>query len=34
MPERHWKYSYPAVMAVCALISFALYRAFRRSGWL
>jgi magnesium transporter len=34
MPELHWKYSYPVLLAVMVTISLALYRAFRRSGWL
>jgi magnesium transporter len=34
LPELHWKYSYPVVLALMTLISMALYRAFRRSGWL
>jgi magnesium transporter len=34
MPELHWKYGYPGVLALCTLISLALYRGFRRSGWL
>lgn len=34
MPELHWKYSYPTVWAFCVLASIALYRVFRKSGWL
>jgi magnesium transporter len=34
MPELHWIFSYPLVLALMAGIVFALYRAFRRSGWL
>jgi len=34
MPELHWRFSYPALLAVVAGICFLLYRAFRRSGWL
>jgi magnesium transporter len=34
LPELHWKYGYPVVLALMIGISLALYRAFRRSGWL
>jgi magnesium transporter len=34
MPELHWKLGYPAVMVLIALICFALYRQFKRAGWL
>jgi magnesium transporter len=34
MPELHWKYGYPVVLAISIGVSLALYRAFRRSGWL
>ena len=34
LPELEWSYGYPVVLAVMALICLALYRAFRRSGWL
>jgi magnesium transporter len=34
MPERDWKYGYPAMFALTLAISVALYRAFRRNGWL
>jgi magnesium transporter len=34
MPELHWKFSYPAVLAICLVLSVILYRVFRRSGWL
>jgi magnesium transporter len=34
MPERDWRYGYPALVAVTLLISVFLYRAFRRNGWL
>jgi magnesium transporter len=34
MPELHWRFSYPLVLVVVAGICLALYRAFRRSGWL
>jgi magnesium transporter len=34
MPELGWKYGYPVVLAIAIAVSLALYRAFRRSGWL
>jgi magnesium transporter len=34
MPERDWRYGYPALVAVTLVISVFLYRAFRRNGWL
>jgi magnesium transporter len=34
MPELHWRFGYPAVLAVIVLICLALYRRFRRAGWL
>ncbi len=34
MPETGWRYGYPVVLALMVGISIALYRAFRRSGWL
>nr|WP_173083944.1 magnesium/cobalt transporter CorA [Phytohabitans rumicis] len=34
MPELDWTYGYPVVLAVMLTISLALYRLFRRSGWL
>jgi magnesium transporter len=34
MPELHWRFGYPIVMAVMVAGGFGLYRAFRRSGWL
>jgi len=34
MPELHWTYGYPLVLLVTACICFALYRAFKRNGWL
>jgi magnesium transporter len=34
MPELNWVYGYPIVLALCVCISIALYRFFRRSGWL
>ena len=34
MPELHWRYGYFVVLAVMAAGCLALYRAFKRSGWL
>jgi magnesium transporter len=34
MPELHWKYGYPAVLLVCALLGVAMLWYFRRKGWL
>jgi magnesium transporter len=34
MPELSWRYGYPAVLLVIAVACGALYRGFRRAGWL
>jgi magnesium transporter len=34
MPELHWHYGYPLVIAVILLVCSALYRGFKRNGWL
>jgi magnesium transporter len=34
MPELHWSYGYPVVLCIGIAFSVALYRGFRRSGWL
>jgi magnesium transporter len=34
MPELHWRYGYPLVLAVIAIACTLLYRRFKRSGWL
>lgn len=34
MPELHWVWSYPAVIAVMAVLEVLLYRTFKRRGWL
>ena len=34
MPELHWKFGYPIIFGVMLAVSVALYRGFRRSGWL
>jgi magnesium transporter len=34
MPELHWRYGYGMVIGVISVACSALYRGFRRSGWL
>ncbi len=34
MPELHWRYGYPLVLALTFLLCFVLHRGFRRNGWL
>ncbi|MGV2920720.1 magnesium and cobalt transport protein CorA [Streptomyces alfalfae] len=34
MPELHWQFGYPLVMGLIAAVCTALYRGFRRNGWL
>ncbi|WP_210587528.1 magnesium and cobalt transport protein CorA [Streptomyces sp. GESEQ-35] len=34
MPELHWQFGYPLVIAVISVACFSLYRGFRRNGWL
>jgi magnesium transporter len=34
MPELSWRFGYPAVLVLTALICVLLYRRFRRTGWL
>ena len=34
MPELRWELGYPAVLVLMAVICVALYRGFKRSGWL
>jgi magnesium transporter len=34
MPELHWHYGYPIVIAVILVACTALYVRFKRSGWL
>ena len=34
MPELTWRFGYPLVLAVMGALCVALYRQFRRSGWL
>lgn len=34
MPELHWTFGYPSVLAVMSVICLLLYRGFKKSGWL
>jgi magnesium transporter len=34
MPELRWRLGYPLALAVMAIVCAALYRSFRRNGWL
>ncbi|MET8452307.1 magnesium and cobalt transport protein CorA [Streptomyces sp. NPDC005209] len=34
MPELHWRFGYPLVITVISVACLALYRGFRRNGWL
>jgi magnesium transporter len=34
MPELHWRYGYLLALSLMALVAFALYRNFKRTGWL
>jgi len=34
MPETKWQYGYGMVVAFMGVLCLAMYRAFRRSGWL
>ena len=34
MPELHWLWSYPAVIALMAVLEVLLYRLFKRQGWM
>ena len=34
MPALEWELGFPVVLGVTALACLAIYRAFRRSGWL
>ena len=34
MPELHWRYGYFTVLILIALVCLALYRRFKRVGWL
>lgn len=34
MPELHWRYGYILVLGLMSIVCVALYRGFRRNGWL
>jgi magnesium transporter len=34
MPELEWRFGYPLVLAIIAVVCVLLYRRFRRAGWL
>ncbi|NEE41887.1 magnesium transporter CorA, partial [Streptomyces sp. SID7982] len=34
MPELHWPWTYPAVVALMGFAVYGLYRLFKRRGWL
>jgi magnesium transporter len=34
MPELHWKYGYPLVLGVILAVCTAIYRGFKKNGWL
>ncbi|MEU5895456.1 MULTISPECIES: magnesium and cobalt transport protein CorA [Streptomyces] len=34
MPELHWRFGYPLAMSLITVACVALYRGFRRNGWL
>ncbi|RSS60838.1 magnesium/cobalt transporter CorA [Streptomyces sp. WAC07061] len=34
MPELHWTYGYPLVLAVMAVACLVIHRGFRRNGWI
>ncbi len=34
MPELHWRFGYPFVLVLIAVVCALLYRRFRRAGWL
>jgi magnesium transporter len=34
MPELSWRWGYPGVLMVIAVVCYLLYRGFKRSGWL
>jgi magnesium transporter len=34
MPELHWYIGYPVSLGFMAVVCVALYRNFKRSGWL
>ena len=34
MPELGWRLGYPMALALCAIVSYLLYRTFKKAGWL
>jgi magnesium transporter len=34
MPELGWQYGYPMALGIMAVVCLALYRYFKRVGWL
>jgi magnesium transporter len=34
MPELRWRFGYPVVLLVILVACLALYRRFKRAGWL
>jgi magnesium transporter len=34
MPELHWRFGYPSVLLLIAVVCAVLYRRFKRAGWL
>ena len=34
MPELRWRFGYPAVLLIIAIVCVTLYRSFKRNGWL
>ncbi len=34
MPELRWQFGYPMVIGLISVVCLALYRSFRRNGWL
>jgi magnesium transporter len=34
MPELHWRYGYPSMLAATVVICLVIHRGFRRNGWL
>lgn len=34
MPELHWRFGYPSVLLLIAVVCLLLYRRFKRAGWL
>ena len=34
MPELHWRFGYPLIAGAVLAVCIALYRSFKRNGWL